>query len=189
MKEGQVAILLATLGAAFFLIGYLYLSGYYGFFGIQLSEIGFEVQEIAIHAWASIIGYLARTWLIYLVVLFFGVLFVFRISSYDTIKGRSLQISICITAGLTLIFLLSASRTGRLAAEQYSKRLPVVISISSEMVNLSQKIPEYDTFIFRQIYITKDSSFLLMTKKSGGSEKWVVRLDRGDGSFVLSYLD
>lgn len=184
----KLAATAITVCAGFlFLIGYLYLFGYYNFYDIGINEIDLSVQDIIAHSFISIRYSIQYKWvLLSLILLSVG-------TSIYLKSGRSISaelIGYC-SAGVLLFYLIifsaQASSIGLKNSKFDSIRKPITVSGNQAILDIKTLFQNQKIWL-RHLRTGANISYYLAHNQNGEPGKWVIRIS-GDSVISVVYLD
>jgi hypothetical protein len=192
--EKYITVILAVSGALIFLSGYSYLSGYFGYFGVSLSELNFGTEEVLSHSFIVGKTVIERNFL-------FLLLPIFTLVLVSTAKGRNTiaSSSIIWVATFTIILfativLGSANTIGQKRAQTNYIKTPLTRLDG----DLRKKVLEtFENEDIEDIYWTllhaNGSKIFLIGKfigalNEGTQYAWIIRYDMTSKTMLTSSL-
>lgn len=191
MEQVRSFILGTVLAALFYSIGYSFVTGYFGFYNIFVSELDLSPSEIVVHSISGIVTSLSvhsvQAWIAFLVLSIFGCGMYSHERGVNFPWSAALYIAYSGVLGIFLAALILGKEHGRLLAERNLNSLNVAIPDEEVVSAFGSSIDMLDA-PFRSIYNSSTTAYFLMWT-SAESPPWMVRLDRETGQVDSYFLD
>lgn len=196
MNDAIVPFVSAVLAAACYLAGYAYLSGYYGFFGVGLSELRVPTQEIAAHALVALLRAFQSKYLLLASTLL--VLILVRLiqeeKQWVRFSNRFLvggYVAFCVSMAL-----FGASAAGAADARNDMINLEIVSLPSDVRDDLDKTIPSVSSLSLRLLYADEKKTIVVglfprvsIGNLARGVDRWVIRISEEENRTFGVYQD
>lgn len=204
MKEFALGLIgIAT--SLLYLVGYVYLSGFYDVFGITINELGFGIEDIIVNSYPVIKEAAAYPWsllsnlstctlVLSLVALLIGFAAYLYFGKPERTRFgpafRALAFSaLFVVAGILLYLAAGAGALGRDKAEvALTSFRQVYFSALDGTDPTANFLVSSDELIYRLIISTEDTVFIYA--EQGGTEfRWTIRLPRERSTAILTFRE